>query len=179
MKVEIWRPGTNSELDTLFESLRYQQYTNVQDTLSKNYTTEIFQKSAALSIVFDDLGNPTHCSSIMSRDCWPNKVFRILNRMWKIDRIPITKFVSLNICEMVKQQANWLKENTDYELCFISRQYDHWRHILIRDFKIHNDMEFKTNDNKYQTCSDAKESTCWQHIIYFGNENLLKHWKHR
>jgi hypothetical protein len=178
MNVEIWRPGTNSKLDTLFENLRNQQYNNNQDVLSKNYATEIFQKSIALSIVFDDLGNPTHCSSMMNRNCWPKKVYRVLNRMWKIDRIPVTRFVSPNICLMIKDQAEWLTNNTDCELIFVSRQYNNWRKMLIRDFNLYSNLEFKTDANKYQTCSDDVDS-CWQHIIYYGNEKLLEHWNHK
>jgi hypothetical protein len=178
MHTKIWRPGTDLELDQLFEYLRQAQYQDQLHPLWKNYSQLAFNECISLSIVFDDDHNPTHCSSMLNRDCWPKKVYRVLNRMWKIDRIPVTRFVSPNICLMIKDQEEWLKNNTDCELIFVSRQYDNWRKMLIRDFNLYSNLEFKTDANKYQTCNDDVDS-CWQHIIYHGNDELLEHWNHK
>jgi hypothetical protein len=177
--VKIWRSGTDKEFDQLFEHLRLQQFNNKADPLSTNYGQYIFSQSIALSIAFDSDNNPTHCSSIITRDCWPTKIYRILNRMWKIDRISITKFVSPQICLMVSEQYKWLKENTDCELIFVSRQYSNWRSMLIRDFEKYSELTFKTNNYKYLTCPNNYDSSCWQNIIYHGNERLLETWNHK
>lgn len=177
--VKIWTPGSNTYLDELFENLRKHQRNNSTDPLASNYNKDIFERSVALSIAFDENGEPTHCSSIISRDCWPDNVYRILNRMWKIKRIPITKFVSPQICLMVSEQVKWLENNTSAKLVFVSRQYNHWQNMLIRDFEQYSGLTFNTNSNKYITCPNSHDDNCWQHIIYHGDKSLLECWKHR
>ena len=177
--VKIWTPGSDSYLDELFENLRQNQHNNKTDPLAVNYNKYLFERSAAFSIAFDETGDPTHCSSIIRRDCWPDRVYRILNRMWKIKRIPITKFVSPQICLMVSEQVKWLQNNTDSKLVFVSRQYNHWQSMLIRDFKKYSDLTFDTNNYKYQTCPNSDDDSCWQHIIYHGDDSLLNSWKHK
>jgi hypothetical protein len=177
--VKIWRPGTDTDLDQLFEDLRLKQFNNTSDPLASNYEKDIFTRSLALSISFDSNNNPTHCSSIIHRNCWPDQVYRILNRMWKIDRISITKFVSPQICLMVAEQFKWLKENTNCELVFVSRQYSNWRNMLIRDFDKYSGLTFKTDNYKYLTCPNFQDKSCWQHIIYYGDEQCLKLWNHK
>ena len=179
MHTKIWRPGTDLELDQLFESLRQVQYQDQSHPLWKNYSQSAFKECIALSIVFDDDHNPTHCSSIINRSCWPKKVYRVLNRMWKISRISISTFASPNICLMIKDQADWLKNNTDCELIFVSRQHNNWREMLIRDFDLHSNLKFKYNEYNYLTCVNENDDSCWQKIIYQGNQELLTNWRKR
>ena len=79
---EIWRPGSNVELDSLFENLRKSQYEDVTHLLHLNYSESVFNESQALSITFDN-DTPVCCSSILHKTFWPNNVYRILNRFWK------------------------------------------------------------------------------------------------
>lgn len=81
--------------------------------------------------------------------------------------------------ETVKDQINWLKENKDPELIFVSRQTDNWNDWVIENFKTQFNIEFKNDDNKYLTCPNECDDSCWQKIIYIGNPEILKSWKKR
>lgn len=171
-----WIPGTDNELDTLFDTLRERQYNNKQDPLWKNYGSEIFAQCTALSITFDD-NNPEVCGSIMIRDCWPKNTYRILNRMWKCDdRLSILKKVSPTIANMAQSQITWLAENLDLDLVFISRETENWQPFTMNSLHRDYGLEFKTDNYRYQTCDMVEDHSCWQYIIYKGNQSLLSQW---
>jgi hypothetical protein len=171
-----WIPGSDTQLDILFETLRSQQYNNKKDPLWKNYEANIFPQCTALSIAFkDDI--PEICGSIMIRDCWPVNTYRILNRMWKCSpRLAMLKKMSPTIASMVKDQMAWLSANTDMELVFISREAENWQSFTMNTLQKDYGLEFKTDNYRYQTCAVALDATCWQHIIYRGNQSLLSQW---
>ena len=76
-------------------------------------------------------------------------------------------------------QIEWLEKNTDCLLYFISRQTDNnWDNWMIEHFKEYG-IHFKTDKYLYLTCPNECDNTCWQHIIYTGDDSLLELWKRR
>jgi hypothetical protein len=71
MRTITWAPGTNTEYDTLFETLRATHYADTSHRLWKNYAKDAFTDVAALTIHFDNDGVPEVCSSTTQRPCWP------------------------------------------------------------------------------------------------------------
>lgn len=180
MNCQIWVPGFNPCLDKLFEDLREQQYQNRQDSLWSNYSTGAFRGCVALSIFFDSSGNPELCSSILSRSCWPDDAYRILNRTWKCaNRKRMMPEISQAMGTTATTHINWLKHNTKCRLYFISRETDNWMSWTQKNFKRQFNLDFKIGENKYLTCADEIAASCWQHIIYNGDKSLLENWKHR
>ena len=170
-----WIPGSDSKLDSIFDSLRDEQYQDRAHRLWENYSKENFNFAVALTIYFEN-DVPLLCSSIASRPCWPENIYRILNRTWKpANRLTWPNGVGQNWAITLSSQINWLKENTECKLYFISRQKAGWEDWCIRSFKKHG-LEFKTDNYKYLTCPNECDSTCWQKIIYNGSEELLSQW---
>jgi uncharacterized membrane protein len=180
MRTITWRPSSNKELDVLFENCRLEQYNDKSHRLWQNYGPDSFKYAVALTICFDDTGNVEMCSSIASRDCWPMGAYRILNRLWKhSNKIAFPRKMSPSFALSAKSQKEWLEENTDYKLLFISRQTDSWQQFGIDNFQHYYNMTFETDNYKYLTCPNQCDNTCWQHIIYQGNGDLLSQWKRR
>jgi hypothetical protein len=179
METYTWVPGSNYELDSLFEELREQRYNDHSHRYWKNYGKDSFQYAIALTIYFDDDGIPEVCSSISERDCWPTGAYRIHNRVWKCNnKKQFLRKVSPSMGHSANSQIEWLKNNTDYRLYFISRQTDNWNDWMIEHFKEYG-IHFKTDNYMYLTCPNECDNTCWQRIIYNGDENLLDLWKRR
>lgn len=183
MKAITWAPGTNKELDSLFDSLREERTNDTGHRLWKNYSKEYFFDSGivALTMSFDENDNPMACASIASRECWPEKVYRIYNRAWKIqNKISFLKEITVEMGSMAHSQIDWLNENTDCQMYFISRQSDtDWRNWMIRNFKRQYNLLFYTTENKYLTCPNECDDTCWQYIIYNGNKEKLLEWQQK
>lgn len=178
MKTTTWVPGTDVALDQLFDNLREQQYQDRSHRLWKNYSKENFNSAVALTICFNDLGEPEMCSSISSRECWPSGAYRILNRLWKhSNKIAYPRVMSNSFGSSAQSQIDWLKNNADYQLYFISRQTDNWEQWCINNFLDRFNLEFKTDNYKYLTCPNECDDTCWQKIIYNGKESILSEWK--
>jgi hypothetical protein len=178
MKTITWRPGSNAQLDEEFENLRQIQFNNTEHRLWKNYSRRAFKFATALTIHWNDLGEPEMCSSIASRNCWPVGAYRILNRLWKSsNKINYPRIMSPSFAETAKSQIAWLKENTDCKLVFISRQTDNWENWVIKNFRDVYGMDFNTDNYKYLTCFSECNPTCWQKIIYNGDVTLLESWK--
>jgi hypothetical protein len=182
MRVETWTKGSVPELDFLFDQLREQQYQDRSHRLWQNYSKTSFEHAGiiACTIYFDDDDLPEMCSSIASRDCWPVNAYRILNRLWKhSNKIKFPRVMSPSFAESAKSQIAWLAQNTNCELYFISRQTDNWEEWVIKNFQEVYGVSFKTDNYKYLTCPNECDDTCWQKIIYNGNEQLLTQWKQK
>jgi len=178
METLTWKPGSNKKLDKLFDELRQSHYSDKSHRFWKNYSKESFDFSIALTICFADNGIPEMCSSIASRDCWPKNTFRILNRLWKhSNKIYYPKVMSPSFAETAKSQIEWLNKNTDWRLYFISRQSDNWENWVIKNFSQRYNLKFDKSPYKYLTCSNECDDTCWQKIIYFGDDTVLEEWK--
>jgi hypothetical protein len=179
MRVETWKPGTNEELDKLFEKLRMRHYMDKTHRLWKNYSKDAFKDVAALTIYFDEEGIPEVCSSTIQRDCWPEGAYRIHNRVWKANnKKTFLRKVSPSMGLSANSQIEWLYNNTNCRLYFISRQTEKWGEWMIEHFKEYN-IHFKTDNYMYLTCPNERDDTCWQRIIYSGDTSLLEQWKRK
>lgn len=182
MHTITWAPGTNPEMDTLYDTLREQQYQDTSHRLYENYSKNSFAFAGivAYTICFNDAGIAEMCSSISSRECWPAGAYRILNRLWKhTNKIAFPRVMSPSFGQTAQSQIDWLKENTDYQLYFVSRQTDNWEQWCIKNFQKQFNLTFETDNYKYLTCPNECDDTCWQKIIYNGNEQLLTQWKRK
>lgn len=179
MRTVTWRPGSDQELDQLFDFYRQQQYNDLDHRLRENYTKDFYKFSIAFTIAFNDKDEPEICSSIAKRDCWPNGAYRILNRLWKTKnhRIIHSKFISQAMAENTISQIEWLKENTNYSLYFISRESPHWMKWTADRFLSQYGLEFNLGINKYLTCPNEMDKSCWQYILYNGDISIFEKWK--
>jgi hypothetical protein len=178
MKTITWKPNTNKELDNEFEYLRNIQHNDISHKLWKNYDRETLAQASAFTICYNDEGIPEMCSSIAIKNCWPKETYRILNRLWKSsNRINYPKIMSPSFAETALSQINWLKENTECRLIFISRQSNNWEDWVINQFKSVYNIQFCKNEFKYLTCSNESDDSCWQKIIYQGDKSILEEWK--
>lgn len=180
MKTITWSIGSDSKLDNLFNNLREHQYQDKSHRLWQNYSKESFEYAGiiACTINFNDQQEPEMCSTISSRPCWPKNVYRILNRAWKHTNRTKTRIeISQGMGDSVISQIEWLKENTDYKMYFISRQTDNWMQWVSKKFDTQFGLKFSIAENKYLTCPNKSDNSCWQHIIYNGKKYLLKTWE--
>jgi hypothetical protein len=178
METYTWVPGTEPELDKAFDQVREERYQDREHRLWENYSREHFESAVALTIAFNKDGTPEICSSIASRDCWPNNAYRILNRMWKhSNKVAHSLKISTAMVSNVQSQIDWLDQFTDCKLYFISRQTDNWMEWVAGKFKSQYNLDFKIAPHKYLTCPNECDDTCWQRVIYTGDEKLLNEWK--
>ena len=177
MYTKTWKFGTDSDLDQLFEALREKQYHDRSHSLWRNYSPDAFKECEVVSINFVN-DEPFFCSGILKRDCWPNNTYRILNRLWKpAPRANSIRRLSPGLGSMLHSQLAWLRENTNFELAFVSRETEHWQQFFLDNFKNYFNLEFKMDNYKYLTCNNARDPSCWQKIIYYGDDTVLKLWK--
>jgi hypothetical protein len=80
---------------------------------------------------------------------------------------------------LLKSQIDWLKENTDVKMTFISRENKYWQQWTVDQYQDHFGLEFKYNKNRYQVCATPDDDSCFQRIIYQGPEELLSNWNHK
>jgi hypothetical protein len=101
-----------------------------------------------------------------------------MNRTWKLgnDREPVLRHVTDEMAYTIKSQLTWLHENQDFDLAFISRETSSWKNWFVRDMLDKHGVEFKTSDNRYITCDNKFKQTCWQYIVYQGNDKVLEKW---
>ena len=182
MEAHTWVPGSDKKLDKLFDQLREEQYQNKKHRLWQNYSPEYWNDAGivANTICFNDNDVPEICSTISSRSCWPDSVYRILNRTWKhSNKKSMMSEISQAMGLATISQINWLSNNTDCKLYFISRQSDNWAEWVRDNFKRQFNLDFQIGPYKYLTCPNECDSTCWQSILYSGNDEQLTQWKHR
>lgn len=193
-----WRPGTDDLYDPLFEHLRERHYRDQTHPLWKNYNREHFQQEClAISIAFGNHHMPVFCGSILKRDCWPKNTYRVINRFfatgfWCADGIdqdkvanwtpeqvaPIDK-LALEQGELLKSQINWLKENVECDMVFVSRESKYWQQWTVDQYRDQFGLEFKYDRHQYQVCSTPNDDSCFQRIIYQGPDELLNTWNRK
>lgn len=180
MNTVTWAPGTKPELDALFDELRERHYNDRSHRLWKNYHKDSFRSVSALTICFDDTGVPEMCSSILARNCWPKGAFRVLNRLWKSNnKISYPRTMSPSWGLSAKSQFEWMQKTLDYKLCFLSRETDNWMMFTQQEFSRQWNINWKIGKHKYLTCPNRDDESCWQHILYIGEETLLKEWEYK
>lgn len=181
MYTRFWIPGTNSELDDLFEILRQKHYNDESHRLHNNYSRESFDEVSVLSISYEN-DEPIMVSSILHRDCFPDRAYRICNRTWKVKEHRLeqasTTGPSPIFAEMVLSHVDYVKQNLDYSLLFISRQTNNWQRFGVRSFKKYN-VDFSYDNYKYLTCNDKDCESCWQYIMYIGDDSVLENWERK
>ncbi len=179
MKTHTWSADSTHPLDVLFEDLRLQHYNDKTHRLWSNYDEGFLKFCIAKTICFDENQQAIMCSSIASRDCWPSQIYRIMNRTWKPNtRLSIATKLSKFTIATAQSQIDWLNENLKYKIAFISRQTNHWQDLLITNFN-NNGFRFEKDKYYYLTCPNECDNTCWQKIIYQGDDELLKFWKRK
>ena len=180
MHTDIWIPGTLQSLDDLFEELRAQQFENQDDHLWYNYSASSFLDCAALCITFDQRNNPKFCSSILIRDCWPPKTYRILNRMWKAGPRTYSLYdgPGPEFVDHIVEQTRWIREYKKAELVFMSRKNKNWQSLVLKSLEP-TGLPFKIDEYKYLTCNNFDDEDCWQHIMYLGDESKLDQWSRK
>jgi hypothetical protein len=181
MYTKFWIPGTDSELDDLFEILRLKHYNDDSHRLHNNYAREAFKEVSVLSITFEN-NEPVMVSSILNRDCWPDRAYRICNRTWKVKEHRLEQASVLGpspmFAEMVLSHVEYVQQNLDYSILFISRQTSNWQRFGARSFSKYG-LDFKYDEYKYLTCSNENDDSCWQYIMYIGDDNVLTDWKRK
>lgn len=182
MNTITWKPGSDTKLDDLFDSLREKQHQDRSHRLWKNYSLEYWNDAGIIAntICFDKNNTPEVCSTISSRPCWPVGVFRIYNRTWKCsNKKQFLRTVTPAMALAGKSQIEWLETYVNSELYFISRETDNWQEWMINSFYNTHAMEFKMDNYLYLTCPNDCDNSCWQKIIYNGKEDLLKQWQRK
>jgi hypothetical protein len=175
-RVTTW---TNDDtLDAIYEKLRRQHYIKSGHRLYKNYSSKHINEVSAKSIYWGHSGEPEIVASILSRPCWPENTYRILNRLWKPALLTNPIFdISEGFSKLIEDQISWC-ELRGAEGFFMSRQGNTaWRQWAVAKFKEQTDLEFYLPDEKFLTCNDESDDSCWQNIIYVGNKEKLSQWK--
>lgn len=182
MYTKIWIPGTDGELDDLFDMHRQTHYNDESHRLHNNYSREAFAEVSALSITFEN-DEPSMFGSILQRSCWPDKAYRICNRTWKSkEQRLVTGSMhgpSPVFSEMITAHVDYVKLNFNWDLLFISRQTDNWQRVAKTTFKRRLNLEFEYDNYKYLTCENECDDTCWQNILYMGDDSVLSTWKRK
>ena len=178
-----WAPGSESSLDQIFNDCREQQYLDRTHRYWKNYSPDYWIDAGIIAntIYFNNNNVPEMCSTISSRQCWPNNVYRILNRIWKhTNRVKLkyTREMTQGWADSVTSQINWLEQNLDYKLIFISRQTLNWQKHALEKFYNYG-ITLKMDNYAYLTCPNECDNTCWQNIVYIGDESVLTQWPRR
>jgi len=177
-KVTTWT--SDPELDSIYEDLRSKHYANTSHRLHSNYGPGHVAELSAKSIYWGVDGTPKIVCSILSRPCWPNNTYRILNRLWKPaintgDVFSIDKGFAL----LVQDQINWCKAHGSTAV-FMSRQtpgrWQEWASTTLSEMT---GIAFHLPDKKFLTCDNEEDDSCWQRIIFSGDVSLLNNWKHK
>ena len=182
MRAITWKLGSEPAYDNLFEHLREHQYRDHEHPLWKNYgRAHFWEECAAVTIAFDSENVPVLGGSILKRTCWPADTYRIINRLWIVDKKPTGHIKNL-MPEgeyLLRSQINWLNENTTCKLLFISRESEHWQKWTIKQYSNNYGLEFNLDSHQYQVCDNPTDASCWQRIIYQGDKELLDKWNRR
>jgi len=176
-KVITWT--VDPVLDSIYETLRIKQY-NKNHRLSNNYSKDHTIEVVAKSIYWGEDSVPKIVSSVLHRSCWPNNVFRILNRLWKTE---LNSGPTFNIDKgfglMIENQIEWCLENGAPGM-FMSRQStSNWQSWAQPIFIQQTGIEFVAPPEKFLTCDNEANLDCWQHILYYGDLPLLNTWKRK
>lgn len=176
-KVTTWT--FDSVLDDLYESLREEQH-NKTHRLSKNYSKHHVTEISAKSIYWGSDGKPKIVCSILHRTCWPNGLYRILNRLWKPEMNTGPVFgIDEGFGELIKSQSEWCYNNGAKGI-FMSRETKpNWQSWAQPIFVEQTGIEFYAPIQKFLTCNNECDDSCWQYILYHGDNSLLNTWKQR
>lgn len=177
-QVTTWT--SDKVLDSIYEDLRNKHFSNKSHRLYKNYGPEHVAELSAKSIYWGNDGEPKIVCSILSRPCWPDNTYRILNRLWKPNLNTGDTFsIDQGFALLIKDQYQWcLNQNAD--AVFMSRQTDgRWQQWAAKFLEEMTGLQFQLPSEKFLTCGNELDDSCWQRIIFIGNNTVLNNWKHR
>ena len=151
----------------------------------KNYTKEMldFNEQICISILTKD-DNILAFSTLYERKDYGNSAVRCLNRLyfdpsvrqWNKEQEKIADYdcnPRVNVISplMINQQMHWA---LDFDLTFISSEpwKPRWAKMIAKNFTEASKYLWHTDDRLYPVCCDTERS-CWQHLIWFGEGDLL------
>ncbi len=165
-------------LDEIYEDLRKKHYLKAGHRLYKNYSNKHVNEVSAKTIYWGHSGEPEIVCSILSRPCWPDNTYRILNRLWK-PRMMTGPIFDINegFAKVLEDQLSWCQLRGARGV-FMSREGDgNWQQWAGEKLSSMTGLEFAMPDEKFLTCNSEQDTSCWQKIIYHGNVEDLASWK--
>jgi len=170
----------DSTLDAVYEQYRQLQFENTNHRLYSNYSIAHISEVSAKSIYWGYDGRPKIICSILARTCWPQDTYRILNRLWKPTMNSGSAFdIDQGFGMLIEDQLAWCKRNNS-QAVFMSRQTDgKWQQWASEILTNMTGMEFYLPNEKFLTCSNEADRSCWQKIIFHGDKNVLNNWSHK
>jgi hypothetical protein len=174
-QVITWRSGENIELDELYDRLRELHSSRVHK-LRQNYSHHHTQEVCAKSIYWGDTGEPEVVASILQRSCWPERTYRVMNRLWKPEMLTNPVFgISPGFGLLLDSQIAWCNQECAQSI-FMSRQGSgSWRRWLVS--RLDAAKGFSSPPGQYLTCDDVDNPHCWQQIMHSGNPAQLDNWR--
>jgi len=164
-------------LDAIYEDLRKKHYVNVGHRLYKNYSNNHVNEVSAKTIYWGHSGEPEIVCSILARPCWPENTYRILNRLWKPKMLTGPIFdISEGFAKVLEDQLNWCQLRNAAGV-FMSREGDgNWQQWAGERLSAMTNLEFAMPEEKFLTCNNEQDTSCWQRILYHGDETVLENW---
>jgi len=171
---------TDSVLDQIYNDLRKKHYLKSGHRLFKNYSEYHIREVSAKSIYWGHSGRPEIVASILQRPCWPDETYRILNRLWKPDMHTNPVFeINEGFTKLIEDQINWCKLRGAKGM-FMSREGDsNWQQWVVSKLSNQTDIEFYIPDEKFLTCNNEEDESCWQKILYHGDTDQTLTWKNK
>lgn len=165
-------------LDAIYEDLRKKHYLKAGHRLYKNYSLNHVNEVSAKTIYWGHSGEPEIICSILTRSCWPENTYRILNRLWKPNILSGPIFdISEGFAKILEDQINWC-ELRNAKGMFMSREGDgRWQHWVSEKLGKMTNLNFYIPNERFLTCKDEEADSCWQKIVYYGDKNTLNNWK--
>jgi len=171
---------TDSVLDQIYDDLRKKHYLKSGHRLFKNYSEYHSREVSSKSIYWGHSGRPEIVASILQRPCWPDETYRILNRLWKPDMHTNPVFeINEGFTKLIEDQINWCKLRGAKGM-FMSREGDsNWQQWVVSKLSNQTDIEFYIPDEKFLTCKNEEDESCWQKILYHGDIDQTLTWKNK
>jgi hypothetical protein len=173
--VTTW--DNDKELNDTYEYYRQQHFKNTKHRLYSNYSKNHVSELSAKSIYWGNDGEPKIICSILARSCWPDDTYRILNRLWKPNLNSGAIFdIDQGFGMLVKDQLDWSIQH-GANAVFMSRQTDgKWQQWASKILTEMTGIEFYLPPEKFLTCENESDSSCWQKIIFYGDKSKLNTW---
>lgn len=165
-------------LDAIYEDLRKKHYVKIGHRLYKNYSKDHLAEVSAKTIYWGHSGEPEIVCSILARPCWPDNTYRILNRLWKPEMLTGPIFdISEGFAKILEDQTSWC-ELRGAKGIFMSREGDgRWQRWANAKLTKMTGIQFYMPGDKFLTCNNEDDDSCWQRILFNGDVATLDDWK--
>ncbi len=165
-------------LDAIYEDLRKKHYVKIGHRLYKNYSKDHLSEVSAKTIYWGHSGEPEIVCSILKRPCWPDDTYRILNRLWKPEMLTGPIFdISEGFAKILEDQISWC-ELRGAKGVFMSREGSgSWQKWANEKLTKMTGIKFHRLHDKFLTCSNESDDSCWQRILYYGDLSVVDQWK--